>query len=81
MKRWKELYEAEHPQTKAGGDKKSETAKENQIADSATRFTKDIAEKINKSERVVQEEVQIATRIPEAIQEKIKDLAICRECI
>ncbi len=76
MKRLKEFYEVEHPQTKKGGDKQTEAAKKNLSADSALTFAKSTAEKINKSERTIQEEVQVATRIPEKVQTIIKDLPV-----
>ncbi len=74
----KEFYEAEHPETKqnvAGGNAKSKLSNNITTADSAVApsFTKVTAEKINKSERVIQEEVQVASRIPEKVQTLIKD--------
>jgi hypothetical protein len=73
LRRLKEFYEAEHPQTKHGGVGRGR----NRDAESAPlKFAKVTAEKLNKSERVVQEEVQVATRIPDKVQEKIKDLPV-----
>ncbi len=78
MKRLKEFYEAEHPETKqnvAGGNAKSKLSNNITSADSALApsFAKTTAEKINKSERTIQEEVQVASRIPEKVQTLIKD--------
>ena len=50
MTRRKELYEMLHPETKHGGDRKT-----NQVAESATRFTQATAEKIGRSERTVRQ--------------------------
>jgi pyruvate/2-oxoglutarate dehydrogenase complex dihydrolipoamide acyltransferase (E2) component len=61
--RRKQLHEAEFPQTKRGGDRQSEPAKEKLNAESAFSFSKDVSKKTGKSERVIQEDVQIATRI------------------
>jgi uncharacterized protein YkwD len=46
-------------ETKRGGDRKSEDAK-NQMAESATRFTKETAAKASVSENVIKQELQIA---------------------
>ncbi len=74
--RLKELYEVEFPQTKQGM-RNAQTSKNAESAFLETpTFTKDIAEKMKKSERVIQEEVQIATRIPEKVQTLIKDLPV-----
>ncbi len=39
-------------------------------------FAKNTAEKINRSERTIQDEVQVASRIPEKVQTLIKDLPV-----
>jgi ParB family chromosome partitioning protein len=76
LKRLKEFYEAEHPQTKQGM-RNAQTSKNAESAFLETpAFAKVTAEKINKSERVIQEEVQVATRIPEKVQTLIKDLPV-----
>ena len=43
---------------------------------SAPSFSETTAEKLGKSKRTVEHEVQIAARIPETIQEQIKDLPV-----
>jgi ParB family chromosome partitioning protein len=47
--RRKAIYEALHPETRHGGDRKSD-----QVANSATRFTASTSEATGKSERAVQ---------------------------
>ena len=63
VKNRKDLYEAKNPQAKKGGDKQRETAKVKLNAESALSFTKDTAAKTKKSKRIIQSDVQIATRI------------------
>jgi ParB family chromosome partitioning protein len=75
-KRLKDLYEAEHPQTKKGGDKQTEEAREKLKTESVFSFVKDTATKTNKSETTIKEEVQVATNIPEKVQAVIKDLPV-----
>ncbi len=75
-KRLKDLYEAEFPQTKKGGDKQTDAAREKLSAESALSFAKDTADKTKQSERAIQEEVQVAVNISEEVQAVIKDLPI-----
>ncbi len=62
----KELYEAKYPQTKRGakGGKGNAKPLANVNAESALSFTSDTSSKTNKSKRTIEEDVQIATRIP-----------------
>jgi hypothetical protein len=82
LKRLKQFYEADNQETKKGvaGGKASGVARnKGTTAHSAVvpgSFTKTTAEKINKSERTIREEVQVATRIPEKVQMIIKDLPV-----
>jgi ParB family chromosome partitioning protein len=76
LKRLKEFYEAEHPQTKNGGDRKSDEIRKRIPFSDSTSFTKDTAAKTNKSATTIQEEVQVASRIPEKVQTLIKDLPV-----
>lgn len=60
----KAVWERMHPETKHGGDRKSRKKQgENQVANIATRFSKDVAERTGLSER----SVQLACRISEEI--------------
>lgn len=65
MNRRKTLYEALYPETKNGGDRKSDqfAKSANWSAGDANRFTKDAAEKTGKSERVVQLAVERGKKI------------------
>lgn len=74
LKRRKEIYVKLHPPTKRGGDHTSETGKQN--AGSALCFAKDTAASTGKSERVIQQNVKIATDLTKAVKEKIKDTPI-----
>ena len=58
----KRVWEGLHPQTRHGGDRKSRKNKvENQVANSATRFSEDAADRTGLSERSVQAAVALAT--------------------
>ena len=57
----KAVWERMHPETQHGGDRKSlKTQPENQVANLATRFSADAAEKVGMSERSVQRACNIA---------------------
>jgi ParB family chromosome partitioning protein len=74
LERRKRLYEAKFPQTKKGGDRKSDEAK-NLSAESALRsFAQDTAAKTNQSKRTVAVDVQIA----KSLSKQVRD-AICIE--
>ncbi len=66
--RRKELYESLHPETKHGGDRKSEKIKRAKCAlDSAPSFIEDTAEKLNIHPATVRREIQTAKNLtPEA---------------
>ncbi len=81
-KRLKALYEAEYPETKqyvagVNGSNKVQ-GNDDATADSAvaSSFVADTAAKTNHSERVIREEVQVATNIPARVQTAIKDLPV-----
>jgi N6-adenosine-specific RNA methylase IME4/ParB-like chromosome segregation protein Spo0J len=60
--RRKELYEKLHPETKHGGDRKSDSSRQGGRLDAA-RFTKDAAKKTGRSERSFQREAERAAQI------------------
>ena len=68
LARRKKIYEALHPETKHGGDRKSEEIKSTNCRDdSAKSFAEDTAEKMGVSPRTVERSVQIAENLtPEA---------------
>jgi len=61
--RRKELHVRKHPETKHGGDRKSDKSSR-QNGDLNDRYTKDTAEKTGASERTVQRHVERGTSIP-----------------
>lgn len=75
LKRRKEIYEARHPETKHGGDRRSEKAKSSrQDGESKKkRFTQDTKEKTALSERTVQRAISRAEKIAPDVQETIAD--------
>jgi ParB family chromosome partitioning protein len=71
----KEAYEALHPETKHGGDRKSE----NQVAKIATRFSTDAAEKTGLSERSIRLAVKIHKNIAAEIRERVDGTRIAEK--
>lgn len=59
----KAIYERLYPETKQGGDRKSEAAKNQNAEDRVLIFTEDAAERIGLSKRSVEEAVMIANRL------------------
>lgn len=69
LKRRKEIYEILHPESKLHNNQYS--AKRNNCVKQKT-FTQDTAEKTGKSQRSIQQDVQIASNIPEDVKAEIK---------
>jgi len=67
----KELYEFEHPETKAGGDRKSKDGMR-LLKDAPDKFTSETAKTIGKSETFVKEHLQLNDIKPE-LQKKVRD--------
>lgn len=77
MKRRKEIYEILHPESKAKNIKSKNLPKRNDfVLDKPKTFTQDTAEKTGKSQRSIQQDVQIASNISEDTKEKIKGTEI-----
>jgi len=80
LARCKELYEAQHPETKhgsqGGGRDGKGTRRMTENADSATSvassFVKDTAEKTGRGKRTVEEDVAIGTKLTPAAAEIIR---------
>lgn len=71
--RRKEIYESLHPETKHGGDRKSEKIKSAKCAlDSAPSFIEDTAEKLSVHPATVRREIQIAKNLTPEAKEIIK---------
>ena len=71
LARRKVIYEALHPETKRGGDQRSESARSKR--NDFVSFAKDTAEKVQVTERTVQQEIQIATSLASDVKEAIRD--------
>ncbi len=72
--RRKEIYEALHPKTKHGGDRKSDKIKSpNWRLDSEKSFVDDTAEKLGVGARTIQRQLQIARNIAPEVKEKLRD--------
>lgn len=77
LKRRKEIYEALHPETKRGGDRKSDKIKATNCRfDSPPSFAKDTASKMGVSERTVQRGVEIASKLDDDVKEVIANTPI-----
>lgn len=64
-------YEAKHPETRRGGDHRSEAARSKR--NDFVSFAADTAAKTGRTERAVQQDVQIAESIPEDVRDAIRD--------
>lgn len=77
--RRKEIYESLHPETKHGGDRKSEKIKSAKCAlDSAPSFIEDTAEKLSVHPATVRREIQIAKNLTPEAKEIIKDSKVSK---
>lgn len=79
MQRRKEIYEALHPESKPEEQRKKGLNTSNEKISSLKKhktFTQDTAEKTGKSQRSIQQDVQIATNISEEVKQEIKDSPI-----
>lgn len=73
MLRRKEIYEMLHPESKHGGDRKSEKIKTNKIRfDSAKSFVQDTAEKLGVVPRTVELQIQTAKNLTSEAKDIIK---------
>ena len=73
LMRRKEIYEALHPTTKQGGDRKSEDFKTSPARfDSAKPFSVDTSEKTGISRRTVEQKMQIARDLVPEVQKIVK---------
>lgn len=70
----KRLYLLKHPETKRGGDQRSESARSKR--NDFVSFGADTAEKTGRTERAVQQDVQIAESIPEDVRDALRDTPI-----
>lgn len=76
LKKRKEIYEKLHPETKNGGDRKSDKSeRENRVLKT---FSEDTAEKLGQSQRTIQESIQRADKFSEEIEEQIVELGITK---
>lgn len=74
LARRKAIYEVQHPETKAGGDRKSDAIKtRNPRSDS---FAADTAAKTGRGRRTIEEEVSIGENLTPAVMDAAKDSAI-----
>ena len=72
--RRKEIYEALHPESKNGGDRRSENFRtKNFRSDSAKSFVQDTAEKIGVTPRTVEMQIQAAKKITPEAKQIIRD--------
>lgn len=76
LKRRKEIYEALHPETKHGGDRKSRAAKSKRQNGALKSFAQDTADRTGRSKRSVQRTVAIAENIDPDVQEQLKDTPV-----
>lgn len=74
LARRKVIYEELYPETKHGGDRKSDGAKSKRQDDVLVpAFAQDAAAKTGKSERTIQRAVSVANAIPEPVRDAIRE--------
>lgn len=72
--RRKEIYEILHPETKRGGDRKSEGIKTKKVRfDSPKSFSQDTADKLGVTPRTIEKQLQTAKNLTPAAKEIISD--------
>ena len=72
--RRKEIYEALHPETKNGGDQKSEKIRTSKCrSDSMKSFVQDTAEKLGVGRRTVERQIQTAKNLTTEAKDIIRD--------
>lgn len=76
LARRKEIYEALHPETKAGAKPGKKDAGKRDKGDKASSFVEDTAQKTGKSRRSVQRDVALGEAIPDEVAELIKDTPV-----
>jgi hypothetical protein len=77
MLRRKEIFEILHPESKVGGDKKSEDFRAKKAAGQVPKsFAADTAGKIGLTERSVRQEMQIAKTLTPAVQETAREIGL-----
>jgi ParB-like chromosome segregation protein Spo0J len=75
LARRKEIYVELHPETKHGGDRKSDGSK-NQNDNLSVCFSKEIAEKTGVSERTIERDLEVGEKLDPAAAEAIKDTPV-----
>ena len=69
----KRIYEDLHPETKHGGDRKSEKIKTEEIGfDLPNAFTKDVANKIGVSRDTIENELRISRNLAPEVKETVR---------
>lgn len=76
LRRRKKIYEEKYPETRQGGDRKSEKIKLRNPQLDTFSFAEDTAAKTNVSTRVIYEEIQIAERLTPEVRQMVKELGI-----
>ncbi len=76
LARRKEIYEALHPERKAGAKQGKKDAGKKEPGDKAVSFAEETAQKTGKSRRTVQRDVAIGEAISDEVAELIKDTPV-----
>ncbi len=72
LKERKEIYEALYPETKAGGDRKSDKIKQRNPLFDKLSFVDDTSQKSGISPTIIREEIQIAKNLSNSAKEAVK---------
>ncbi len=76
LKRRKEIYEAKNPETKKGAKGGWHNNKTANLESEIISFSRDAAQATKTTKRTVEQDVKIATDIPEEVKEKLKDTPV-----
>ncbi len=75
LKRRQEIYELKYPESKKGGDRKSDKFQESKRKDSTLKsFTQDTAKKTGKSQSKIQKDLKLSDKLSDEVKDKVIEM-------